>query len=86
MVIAYLEDIYCSVTKGILNAIDHLDYHLNMNDAKCAGIQNVSSTNQTERLCNKYCTDSQPYGPKIQYGELTHNEEIFMDQLLSVIG
>ena len=56
-----------------------------MNDAKCTGIQNVSSTNQAERLCNEHSTDSQPYGPKIQYGELTPSEEIFLDQLLTAL-
>ena len=84
MGITNLKEIYHSVYI-FLCAIDHLNYHLGVNNTKCTDIQNISSINQVETLCNKHDTCSQPYMPKRQYSELTPSEDRVLDQLLSAL-
>ena len=67
------------------SAINHLNYHPSMNNTKHPGTQTLTGINQAETLHKQHDNNSQPYVPKIQCGELTLSEEIFLGQILSAL-
>ena len=57
----YLEEIYQSVYKRLLSAIDHFHCNSSMNSTKQTDSQDLTITSKAETLCKKYTTDSQPF-------------------------